>query len=110
MSWLQRLYETYEQASQRDESEQAQDTHALMPFYHVNQNVQIIVTVNDKGDFVKAELCRDDNGKVKSHQLVIPATNASANRTSKPIAHPLADKLQYVGKDFFAYSDNKKDL
>lgn len=110
MSWLQRLYQTYEQASQRDEDVQAQDTHALMPYYHVNQNVQIIVTINDKGDFVSAEVCRDDNGKVKSHQLVIPATNESANRTSGAVAHPLSDKLQYVGKDLFEYSENKKDL
>lgn len=110
MSWLQRLYQTYEQASQRDEDVQAQDTHALMPYYHVNQNVQIIVTISDKGDFVSAEVCRDDNGKVKSHQLVIPATNESANRTSGAVAHPLSDKLQYVGKDLFEYSENKKDL
>ena len=109
MSWLQRLYQTYELASQNEEI-QAQES-SLMPYYHVNQNVQIIVTINDKGDFVNAEVCRDDNGKVKSSYLVIPATNDSANRTSGAVAHPLSDKLQYVGKDFHEYSDgSKKDL
>ena len=109
MSWLQRLYQTYELASQNEEI-QAQES-SLMPYYHVNQNVQIIVTINDKGDFVNAEVCRDDNGKVKSSYLVIPATNDSANRTSGALAHPLSDKLQYVGKDFHEYSDgSKKDL
>lgn len=108
MSWLQRLYQTYELASQNEEI-QAQES-SLMPYYHVNQNVQIIVTINDKGDFVNAEVCRDDNGKVKSSYLVIPATNDSANRTSGAVAHPLSDKLQYVGKDFHEYSENKKDL
>lgn len=107
MSWLQRLYQTYELASQNEEI-QAQES-SLMPYYHVNQNVQIIVTINDKGDFVNAEVCRDDNGKVKSSYLVIPATNASANRTSKPVAHPLSDKLQYVGKDFHDYGNGDKD-
>lgn len=107
MSWLQRLYQTYELASQNEEI-QAQEN-SLMPYYHVNQNVQIIVTINDKGDFVNAEVCRDDNGKVKSSYLVIPATNASANRTSKPVAHPLSDKLQYIGKDFHDYSNGDKD-
>ena len=63
MSWLQRLYQTYELASQNEEI-QAQES-SLMPYYHVNQNVQIIVTINDKGDFVNAEVCRDGNGKVK---------------------------------------------
>lgn len=110
MSWLQRLYQTYEQASQNEDvqSQEAQ----LMPYYHVNQNVQIIVTINDKGDFVKAEVCRDNSphgtGKVKSNYLVIPATNNSANRTSGAIAHPLSDKLQYVAKDFFEYSVGSK--
>ena len=108
MSWLQRLYQTYELASQNEEI-QAQES-SLMPYYHVNQNVQIIVTINDKGDFINAEVCRDGNGKVKSSYLVIPATNDSANRTSGAVAHPLSDKLQYVGKDFFKYSTNKKDL
>ena len=109
MSWLQRLYQTYELASQNEEI-QAQES-SLMPYYHVNQNVQIIVTINDKGDFVNAEVCRDGNGKVKSSYLVIPATNDSANRTSGAVAHPLSDKLQYIGKDFHEYSDgSKKDL
>ncbi|PKH65698.1 type I-C CRISPR-associated protein Cas8c/Csd1 [Psychrobacter sp. 4Dc] len=109
MSWLQRLYQTYELASQNEEI-QAQES-SLMPYYHVNQNVQIIVTINDKGDFVNVEVCRDGNGKVKSSYLVIPATNDSANRTSGAVAHPLSDKLQYVGKDFHEYSDgSKKDL
>jgi len=108
MSWLQRLYQTYELASQNEEL-QAQETNQLMPYYHVNQNVQIIVTINDKGDFIHAEVCRDANGKVKSSNLVIPATNPSANRTSKPVAHPLSDKLQYVGKDFYHYSNGGKD-
>ena len=108
MSWLQRLYQTYELASQNEEI-QAQES-SLMPYYHVNQNVQIIVTINDKGDFVNAEVCRDGNGKIKSSYLVIPATNDSANRTSGAVAHPLSDKLQYIGKDFFKYSTNKKDL
>lgn len=107
MSWLQRLYQTYELASQNEEI-QAQES-SLMPYYHVNQNVQIIVTINDKGNFVNAEVCRDGNGRVKSSYLVIPATNASANRTSKPVAHPLSDKLQYVAKDFHGYSNSDKD-
>ncbi len=107
MSWLQRLYQTYELAS-KNEDIKAQD-HALMPYYHVNQNIQIIVTINNKGDFVRAEICREDSGKVKSKYLAIPATNDSANRTSGAVAHPLSDKLQYVAKDFYDYSNGSKD-
>lgn len=107
MSWLSRLYHTYEQVK---DNADAQLYYALMPYYHVKQNVQIIVTINDKGDFISARLARDANGKLKSQVTTIPATNDSATRTSSPVAHPLADKLQYVAKDFFAKSNNKKDV
>ena len=109
MSWLQRLYQTYELASQNEEL-QAQETNQLMPYYHVNQNVQIIVTINDKGDFVNAEICRDGNGKVKSSYLVIPATNDSATRSGQiPPPHPLSDKVQYLAGDYFeGYAVNPK--
>lgn len=107
MSWLSRLYHTYEQVK---DNADAQLHYALMPYYHVKQNVQIIVTINDKGDFVSARLARDGNGKLKSQVNTIPATNDSATRTSSPVAHPLADKLQYVAKDFFIKSKNKKDV
>ena len=107
MSWLSRLYYTYEQVK---DNADAQLHYALMPYYHVKQNVQIIVTINDKGDFVSARLARDSNGKLKSQVTTIPATNDSATRTSSPVAHPLADKLQYVAKDFFIKSKNKKDV
>ena len=107
MSWLSRLYHTYEQVK---DNADAQLHYALMPYYHVKQNVQIIVTINDKGDFISARLARDGNGKLKSQVTTIPATNDSATRTSSPVAHPLADKLQYVAKDFFVKSNNKKDV
>lgn len=107
MSWLSRLYHTYEQVK---DNADAQLHYALMPYYHVKQNVQIIVTINDKGDFVSARLARDGNGKLKSQVTTIPATNDSATRTSSPVAHPLADKLQYLAKDFFIKSKNKKDV
>lgn len=109
MSWLQRLYQTYEFASQNEEI-QAQETNKLMPYYHVNQKVDVIITINDKGDFVNADMFRDDTGKAKSRYLNIPATNESANRTSGAVAHPLSDRLKYISRDFYAYSDNKDDL
>jgi len=111
MSWLQRLYQTYELASQNEEL-QAQES-SLMPYYHVNQNVQIIVTINDKGDFIHAEVCRDANGKVKSSHLVIPATNDSATRSGQiPPPHPISDKVQYLAGDYFeGYAvDPKRDF
>lgn len=106
MSWLQRLYQTHEEVN-KNEDLQAQDNR-LRPFYHVSQNIQIIVTIDDKSNFIRAELCRDDMGKVKSKNFTIPASNESANRTSGAVAHPLSDKLQYLAKCFHDFSNSSK--
>ena len=104
MSWLSRLYHTYEQVKDNADS---QLHYALMPYYHVKQNVQIIVTINDKGDFVSARLARDGNGKLKSLFVTVPATNDSASRAGKyPSAHPLSDKIQYLAKSYQQVYEN----
>ena len=104
MSWLSRLYYTYEQVK---DNADAQLHYALMPYYHVKQNVQIIVTINDKGDFVSARLARDGNSKLKSLFVTVPATNDSASRAGKyPSAHPLSDKIQYLAKSYQQVYEN----
>ena len=104
MSWLSRLYHTYEQVK---DNADAQLHYALMPYYHVKQNVQIIVKINDKGDFVSARLARDGNGKLKSLFVTVPATNDSASRAGKyPSAHPLSDKIQYLAKSYQQVYEN----
>ena len=104
MSWLSRLYHTYEQVKNNAD---AQLHYALMPYYHVKQNVQIIVKINDKGDFVSARLARDGNGKLKSLFVTVPATNDSASRAGKyPSAHPLSDKIQYLAKSYQQVYEN----
>ena len=104
MSWLSRLYHTYEQVK---DNADAQLHYALMPYYHVKQNVQIIVTINDKGDFVSARLARDGNSKLKSLFVTVPATNDSASRAGKyPSAHPLSDKIQYLAKSYQQVYEN----
>lgn len=109
MSWLSQLYKTYEYASEHPHVTEGDAP--LMPYYHVKQNVQIIVSIDDKGLFLSAEVCRDaSTGKVKSAYLTIPATNDSATRSGQiPPPHPLSDKVQYVAKDYFEqYADSPK--
>lgn len=107
MSWLHRLHQTYDIVSANPN---VQGEYELMPFYHVRQNVHIIITIDEMGKFISARLTQDANGKIKANNIIIPATNDSATRTSSPVAHPLVDKLCYVAKDFFALSNNKKDV
>ena len=40
--------------------------------------------------------------------ILLPATESSENRTSGEAPHPLADKIQYVAKDYVDYGGEKK--
>ncbi|PSW75490.1 type I-C CRISPR-associated protein Cas8c/Csd1 [Photobacterium sp. GB-50] len=97
MSWLGKLYKTYEAVQQLDlvQSEQ------IMPICHTPQNAHIHITLNQNGEFIRAEV-------LEKTQIVLPATEKSASRSSGEAPHPLADKLQYVAKDYANYGGKKK--
>lgn len=99
MSWLAKLYETYEQAQQLS-AELPQDQQ-LMPVSHTPQNAHINIVIDGDGNFVRAEVL------VKT-QIVLPATEQSAGRASGPAAHALADKIQYVAGDYEQFGGLKK--
>lgn len=108
MSWMQKLFATYEACARNSdytEPPQAEDggpeTPALMPVSHTSQQAQICVTLDGQGNFVRAELLPPKT------QLIIPATEDSAGRTSGDAPHPLDDKIHYCAKD---YEGGKKNL
>jgi len=102
VSWMQKLFETYEAcASNPDYTEppQAEDggkeAPALMPVSHTSQQAHICVTLDSEGNFKRAELM-----PLKA-QLIIPATEGSAGRAGAKVApHPLIDKIHYCAKDY----------
>lgn len=96
MSWLQKLYETYEncQASIGD----LNDTQPLLPICHTPQNAQIEIVIDGDGNFVKASVVTNN------HSTIIPCTEESGGRSGKkPVCHPLCDKLQYLAGDFIEF-------
>lgn len=97
MSWMAKLYETYEQGMHLDLSEDEQ----LMPISHTLQNAHINVVIDGSGNFLNAKVL----GKT---QIVLPATESSAGRSSGEAPHPLADKLQYVAGDYAYFGGQKK--
>ncbi len=108
MSWMQKLFETYEVCSKNSafiDPPQAEDggkeAPALMPVSHTSQQAHIHVVIDGVGNFVRAELLP------LKMQYIIPATEDSAGRTSGDSPHPLNDKIHYCAKD---YSGGKKNL
>lgn len=98
MSWMEKLYQTYEAALKLPVVE---GKLPLMPISHTAQNAHINIIIDGAGHFIKASVLPDKT------QIVLPATEKSAGRTSGEEPHPLADKLQYIAKDYETYGGKK---
>ncbi|MHB9139773.1 MAG: type I-C CRISPR-associated protein Cas8c/Csd1, partial [Victivallaceae bacterium] len=92
MSWIQKLYETYERCVDLPNSGEA--SVALTPLYHVKQQAHIEITIDGDGNFRRASV-------IDKEYTVIPATEKSATaRTRAVVAHPLCDHVKYCAGDY----------
>ena len=97
MSWIQKLYETYESCKGLELGGAA----VLLPVSHAFQQAHIEVTLDISGKFESARTI----GKIET---AIPATEASAGRVgTRPPPHPLCDKIQYCAGDYASYGGAK---
>ena len=97
MSWMAKLYATYETGMGLD----LPDENKLMPISHTLQNAHINIVIDDYGCFKRASI-------LEGTQIILPATEKSAGRAGKlPPPHPLADKIQYVAKDYPNFGGRK---
>lgn len=109
MSWLKKLYETYEAVSNIDELRES-----LEPYFHKKEQCHIEIVLDEKGNFVRAEplVHEVSYGKKtywKGDDTVIPVTPESlTGRTSGAAPYPLAEQIQYVAKDYPNFGGTKK--
>ena len=99
MSWMQKLYRTYESILEQGVTD---DTEPLTPVGHTIQNAHIVIVIDGQGNFQTARVMPPKTA------ILLPATESSENRTSGEAPHPLADKIQYVAKDYANYGGEKK--
>ncbi|RRS09339.1 type I-C CRISPR-associated protein Cas8c/Csd1 [Pseudoalteromonas sp. J010] len=99
MTWLTTLYKTYDELEKRNDTLPFEQQ--VMPICHTLQNAHIHIVINNRGEFLRAEV-------LEKAQIVLPATEQSAGRSSGLCAHPLADKIQYVAKDYADFGGVKK--
>ncbi len=99
MSWIQRLYETYE-ACLNDKKFSA-EKNKLLPLSHAFQQAHIEIIINGDGEFLSASV-------ISKEEIILPATEASAGRTTNDAPHALADKIQYCAKDYPDFAGKKK--
>ena len=75
--------------------------YVLLPPFHTTVTAQITVTINQNGNFMRAELVAQDD-----KMTIIPVTEKSGSRTAGKEPHPLCDNLRYLAGD---YKDYYKD-
>ncbi|WP_373092135.1 type I-C CRISPR-associated protein Cas8c/Csd1 [Zhongshania sp.] len=97
MSWMARLYDTYEQAMQLDVAEDLKP----IPICHTVQNTHLNIVIDGHGNFKRAKV-------LEKTQIVLPATENSAGRGAGEAPHALADKLQYLAGDYASHGGLKK--
>jgi CRISPR-associated protein Csd1 len=97
MSWMEKLYQTYEAGVLLDLPQEK----LPMPTSHTLQNAHIYIVIDGEGNFKRASV-------LEKTQIILPATESSASRSSGEAPHPLADKLQYVAKDYEDFGGKKK--
>lgn len=103
MSWIQKLYETYENCISEVGNVGTDEKTPLLPIAHSTQNAQIEIVISGDGDFRSARILEKGEDVT-----IIPVTEDSATRSSGITPHPLSDKLQYVAGDYSKYVEKKK--
>jgi CRISPR-associated protein Csd1 len=96
LSWIQKLYETYDRCVGLEQFDNA----PLAPLSHVEQQAHIEIVINGRGRFLRASV-------LQKQPTLIPVTESSAGRASGPVAHALCDKLKYVAADYISPFENK---
>ena len=90
MSWMLKLYDTYEKCA----GHEPPGSEILMPISHTVQQAHLEITIDSAGNFRKAKI-------IQKEETVLPATESSAGRVgTQPPPHPLCDKVQYCAGDY----------
>lgn len=102
MSWIQKLYETYNNCEPMRGYSTDESKRPLLPICHMTAQAHIEIVIDREGNFLKgrSRVLTDKNDAA----TIIPCTEGSGSRSGKkPECHPLCDQLQYVAGDFAEY-------
>ena len=100
MSWLQKLYDTYDNCAEVLKSNrEIVDAPMLAPVGQMVQSVQVELTLDTGGKIIDARVIEER----EEQNMFIPCTEDSQNRTSGACAHVLFDKLKYMAGDYYDY-------
>lgn len=90
MSWIQKLYDSYDACKANAVGSEAR----VWPISHFVKRAHVEVVLDGNGVFRRARKLERSEAPT-----LIPATEASAGRTSGMAAHPLCEELSYCASD-----------
>ncbi len=96
MSWMQKLYDTYNQCEVWVGQYLPDGKRPLAPICHITKDAHIQVVLDGDGNIQDA---RPITNRLDM-TIIIPATEDSAGRTGGPAPHPLVDELRYLAGDY----------
>jgi CRISPR-associated protein Csd1 len=100
MSWIEKLYKTYEACADAPQFE----SKPLLAVGHTEQQAHVEIVLDGAGNFQRASL-------VQKETTAVPASEKSAGRSgTKPAPHPLCDKVQYCALDYPAFGGQKESF
>ena len=83
MSWIQKLYETYESCQSMIGKVASEKEVPLLPICHTTNKAQIEIVIDHQGNFKRARVVTKDDART-----IIPCTESSGGRTSGEAPHP----------------------
>lgn len=98
MSWIQKLYETYENCQSAIGEVVSDKEVPLLPICHTTNKAQIEIVIDQQGNFKRARVVSKNDART-----IIPCTETSGGRTSGEAPHPLSDKLQYIAGNYLTF-------
>lgn len=98
MSWIQKLYETYDQCSDMVDANGA----TPWPLSHLEKKAHVEVVIDSHGNFRRVKQL--DRFEAPT---IIPVTESSAGRTRKIAPHPLCEEIDYCASDFPELNEKK---
>ena len=104
MGWIEALYNTYNYLEKLEKKREGCAV-GLLPPAVIMQKANIEVTIDDKGEFLRAKKIEDK----KDSETYIPCTEESASRTSGVAPHALFDQIKYVAGDYEYEFPNEKE-
>jgi len=97
MSWMQKLYETYNHCAAWIGEYPPDGKRPLAPLCHITKDAHIVVVLDEDGNILGARSITNRNEMT----TIIPATEESASKSGgTPASHPFVEELRYVAKDF----------